>query len=274
MPPVPGQCFLLCEVGGAQRGWLPLALRTSRRGPAAQPGPPGARRVQALLPTHAWPGPSRFPSRGSTYHARAPLRKDSRLAVGDRASTQPRAERRSSPLPGEAETAPEVEGRAEGGAGSALMAALVLGASRRMRLPGGQLWPLLPRGFFGVGCPAEGTASVSLRQGCAQREEAWRVPGLACSCRGHRPLSTAVPPPPGASGPDPKGRRDPSRPSQPGVSARLEHVLSSSRLSHNPVTFPSHLVVISDITRPGLKRRAATPPTGSLGSQNLIPRIT
>lgn len=153
---------------------------------------------------------------------------------------------------------PEVEGRAKGGAVSELMAALFLRWGRIMRLPGGQLRPLLPR-CFGAWCPAKGTASVLLRRLCAQREETWWVSGLAGSCLGNRLLSTAVPPPPGTSGPDPKGRRDPSRPSKPGVSARLEHFLSSSRLSNNPLTFPSHLVVISEITRPSLKLSATQP---------------
>lgn len=208
-----------------------------------------------MLPTHAQPGPSRLQPRGTTYHGPAPLRKDPRLPVGYRATIEPRGERCSSWFPEEAETVPEVEGRAKGGAFSELMAALFLGAGRIMRLPSCQLWPLLPRGF-GVWGPAEGTASVLLRQLCAQREETWRVSGLAGSCLGNRLLSTAMPPPPGASGPDPKGRRDPSRPSQPGVSAHLEHFLSSSRLSNNPVAFPSHSIVISEITRPGLKLSA------------------
>nr|KAF6458689.1 synthesis of cytochrome C oxidase 1 [Rousettus aegyptiacus] len=95
------------------------------------------------------------------------------------------------------------------------MAALFLGWGRIMRLPGGQLRPLLPR-CFGAWCPAKGTASVLLRRLCAQREETWWVSGLAGSCLGNRLLSTAMPPPPGTSGPDPKGRRDPSRPSKPG----------------------------------------------------------
>nr|KAF6417066.1 synthesis of cytochrome C oxidase 1 [Molossus molossus] len=95
------------------------------------------------------------------------------------------------------------------------MAGAILGSGRIMRLPGGQLWLLLPRGF-GVWGPAEGTRRLLLRQLCAQRETGWRASGLAGRCLGCRHLSTAMPPPPGASGPEPKGRRDPTRPSKPG----------------------------------------------------------
>ncbi|KAM5214793.1 protein SCO1 homolog, mitochondrial [Hipposideros larvatus] len=96
------------------------------------------------------------------------------------------------------------------------MAGLLLGAGRIMRLPGGPLWRLLPCGVSVWG-QAEGTGAsrVLLRQLCARREK-WRASGFACSCLGSRPLSTARPPPPGASGPESKGRRDPTRPSQPG----------------------------------------------------------
>lgn len=168
---------------------------------------------------------------------------------------------------------PEVEGRAKGGADSELMAALFLVVGRMMRLPGGQLWPLLPRGF-GVWGSAEGTASVLLRQLCAQRGETWRVSGLTGSCLGNRPLSTAMPPPPGASEPNPKGRRDPSRPSQPGVSAHLDYFLSSSRLSNNPVAFPSYLVVISEITRPGLKSATQPAYLGHRISSFVLPEVS
>lgn len=96
------------------------------------------------------------------------------------------------------------------------MAGLLLRVGRIMRLPGGQLWPLLPRGL-GVWSQARGTgtARVLLRQLCARREK-WRASGFVCSCLGSRPLSTAMPPPPGTSGPESKGRGDPTRPSQPG----------------------------------------------------------
>ncbi|VFV19082.1 protein sco1 [Lynx pardinus] len=84
-----------------------------------------------------------------------------------------------------------------------------------MRLPGSRLWRLLPHGL-GVWAPAEGTAGAWMRQLCPLREEARRTSELARSCRGDRPLCTATPPPPGSSGPEPKGRRDPTRPSKPG----------------------------------------------------------
>ncbi|XP_034503241.1 protein SCO1 homolog, mitochondrial [Ailuropoda melanoleuca] len=84
-----------------------------------------------------------------------------------------------------------------------------------MRLPGGRLWQLVPHGLV-VCAPAERAAGVWLRQLGARREEAWRTSELACSGRGSRPLSTAMPPPQGSAGPEPKGRRDPTRPSKPG----------------------------------------------------------
>ncbi|XP_015394684.2 protein SCO1 homolog, mitochondrial isoform X1 [Panthera tigris] len=84
-----------------------------------------------------------------------------------------------------------------------------------MRLPGSRLWRVLPHGL-GVWAPADGTAGAWMRQLCALREEARRTSELARSCRGDRPLCTATPPPPGSSGPEPKGRRDPTRPSKPG----------------------------------------------------------
>lgn len=134
----------------------------------------------------------------------------------------------------------------------------MVGPGRVTRLRGGQLWYLLP-GRLRVRVPAEGTAGILLRQLCARREETWRALGLAGSCLGSRPLSSAPPPPPGSSGPEPKGRRDPTRPSQPGVSAPLEPYLGSSRLSDNPCGLPAHLVTTSKTTRPGLKLPSPRP---------------
>ncbi|XP_025136329.3 protein SCO1 homolog, mitochondrial isoform X2 [Bubalus bubalis] len=95
------------------------------------------------------------------------------------------------------------------------MAGLLLAPGRIMRLPGSQLWRLLPRGF-GVWGPGKETARVLLGRLCARPEEAWRASGLAACCLGSRPLSTAMPPPPGSSGPERKGSGDPMRPSKPG----------------------------------------------------------
>ncbi|KAM9596438.1 protein SCO1 homolog, mitochondrial isoform 1-T1 [Trichechus inunguis] len=83
---------------------------------------------------------------------------------------------------------------------------------RLMWLPGGPRWRLLPRGL-GLWGSAEGTLRTVLRPFCARREEAWRASGLAGCCLRSRPLSTAMPPPPP---PGSKGRRDSTRPSQPG----------------------------------------------------------
>ncbi|XP_059763572.1 protein SCO1 homolog, mitochondrial [Balaenoptera ricei] len=94
------------------------------------------------------------------------------------------------------------------------MAGLLRAPGRIMRLPGGKLWSLLPRGL-GVWGPGEGTAKVMLGRLRAPPEEAWRASGLAGSCLRCRLLSTATPPPPGSSGPEPKGGGDPKRPSQP-----------------------------------------------------------
>ncbi|XP_043330041.1 protein SCO1 homolog, mitochondrial [Cervus canadensis] len=95
------------------------------------------------------------------------------------------------------------------------MAGLSLAPGWIMRLPGRQLWPFLPHGF-GVWGPEKGTARVLLGRLCARPEGAWRASGLAACCLGSRPLSTAMPPPPGSSGPERKGSRDPMRPSKPG----------------------------------------------------------
>ncbi|XP_068386423.1 protein SCO1 homolog, mitochondrial [Eschrichtius robustus] len=94
------------------------------------------------------------------------------------------------------------------------MAGLLRAPGRIMRLPGGKLWSLLPRGL-GVWGPGEGTAKVMLGRLRAPPEEAWRASGLAGSCLRCRLLSTARPPSPGSSGPEPKGGGDPTRPSQP-----------------------------------------------------------
>uniref|UniRef100_A0A287CXV0 Synthesis of cytochrome C oxidase 1 n=1 Tax=Ictidomys tridecemlineatus TaxID=43179 RepID=A0A287CXV0_ICTTR len=77
------------------------------------------------------------------------------------------------------------------------MAALMLGFGRVIRYPGGQLWRLLPSGI----------------ERWVLAERTARLPG---SYLRSRPLSTAVPPPPGSSGPESKGSRDPTRPSKPG----------------------------------------------------------
>ncbi|KAI5226393.1 protein SCO1 homolog, mitochondrial [Manis pentadactyla] len=95
------------------------------------------------------------------------------------------------------------------------MAGLSVGPGRVTQLRGGQLWYLLP-GRLRVRGPAEGTAGILLRQLCARREETWWALGPAGSCLGSRPFSSAPPPTPGSSGPEPKGRRDPTRASQPG----------------------------------------------------------
>lgn len=84
-----------------------------------------------------------------------------------------------------------------------------------MLLPGGRLWRLLPYGLRVWGS-AEGAAGVWLRQLGARREEARRTSQLARCGWGSRSWSTGVPPPPGSSGPEPKGGRDPTRPSKPG----------------------------------------------------------
>ncbi|XP_057573203.1 protein SCO1 homolog, mitochondrial [Hippopotamus amphibius kiboko] len=95
------------------------------------------------------------------------------------------------------------------------MAGLWLARGRPRQLPDGGLWRLLPHGLRVWG-PGAGTARVWLGRPCAQPEEARRAPGLAGSCLGSRALSTARPPPPGSSGPEARGGRDPTRPSQPG----------------------------------------------------------
>ncbi|XP_037010969.2 protein SCO1 homolog, mitochondrial [Artibeus jamaicensis] len=95
------------------------------------------------------------------------------------------------------------------------MAGLLLVSGRILRIPGGQLWLLLPRSF-GIWVPADGTGGVLVRRVCARRENGWRALGLSGSIPGCRLLSTDVPPPPGTSGPEGKGRRDPTRPSKPG----------------------------------------------------------
>ncbi|KAK2505047.1 hypothetical protein MC885_020857 [Smutsia gigantea] len=95
------------------------------------------------------------------------------------------------------------------------MAGLSVGPGGVIRLRGGRLWYLLP-GRLRVRGPAEGTARILLRQLCARREETWRALGLAGSSLGSQPFSSAPPAPPGSSGPESKGRRDPTRPSQPG----------------------------------------------------------
>ncbi|XP_054427214.1 protein SCO1 homolog, mitochondrial [Pteronotus mesoamericanus] len=95
------------------------------------------------------------------------------------------------------------------------MAGLLPVLGRILRIPGGQLWLHLPRGF-GVWGQAAGTERVLVRQLCAQRENRWRASGLVGSFLGCRLLGTAMPPPPGTSGPEGKGRGDPTRPSQPG----------------------------------------------------------
>ncbi|KAF6096883.1 synthesis of cytochrome C oxidase 1 [Phyllostomus discolor] len=95
------------------------------------------------------------------------------------------------------------------------MAGFFLGSGRILRIPGGQLWLLLPRSFGGW-VPADGTGRVLVRQVCARRENGCRALGLSGSFLGCRLLSTAMPPPPGTSGREGKGPRDPTRPSQPG----------------------------------------------------------
>ncbi|XP_064438524.1 protein SCO1 homolog, mitochondrial isoform X1 [Mirounga angustirostris] len=94
------------------------------------------------------------------------------------------------------------------------MAGLWLLRRPGVRLPGGRLWRLPPHGLGRA--PAEGAARLGLRQLGARREEARQASEPARSGRGGRPLSTGMPPPPGSCGPEPKGRRDPTRPSKPG----------------------------------------------------------
>lgn len=110
------------------------------------------------------------------------------------------------------------------------MAALMLGFGLLTRPPGGQLWRLLPRGIERW-VLEERTARVLLRQCCSRQDAVRLASKLPGSCLGSRPLSTAVPPPPGSSRPDPKGHRDPTRPSKPGVSVHLEPSQRLSRLS-------------------------------------------
>ncbi|KAG3269990.1 protein SCO1 homolog, mitochondrial [Ictidomys tridecemlineatus] len=95
------------------------------------------------------------------------------------------------------------------------MAALMLGFGRVIRYPGGQLWRLLPSGIERW-VLAERTARVLLTQCCARHEALRLASKLPGSYLRSRPLSTAVPPPPGSSGPESKGSRDPTRPSKPG----------------------------------------------------------
>ncbi|XP_004483190.2 protein SCO1 homolog, mitochondrial [Dasypus novemcinctus] len=95
------------------------------------------------------------------------------------------------------------------------MAGLLLAGSRLLRPWGGLFWRFLPRGLR-LWDPAETTARAWPKQLCVRREEAWRASGLAGTCLASRSLSTAMRPPPASPGPGPKGRRDPTRPSQPG----------------------------------------------------------
>lgn len=118
-----------------------------------------------------------------------------------------------------------------------LMAGLLLAPGWIMRLPGRQVWRLLPRGF-GVWGPRKETASVLLGRLCARPEEAWRASGLAACCLGSRPLSTAMPPPPGSSGPERKSSGDPMRPSKPGVSTYQS--LAFASLGCQSALRPSH----------------------------------
>uniref|UniRef100_A0A8D1V0G4 Protein SCO1 homolog, mitochondrial n=1 Tax=Sus scrofa TaxID=9823 RepID=A0A8D1V0G4_PIG len=110
------------------------------------------------------------------------------------------------------------------------MAGLLLARGGVLRPPGCKLGCLFPHGL-GVYSPGEGTARVLLARLCARPVETWRPSGLASRCLGSRPLSTERPPPPGSSGPELKGSRDPTRPSKPGVSTHLEPSLCSSVLS-------------------------------------------
>uniref|UniRef100_A0A8D0W1Q4 Uncharacterized protein n=1 Tax=Sus scrofa TaxID=9823 RepID=A0A8D0W1Q4_PIG len=105
------------------------------------------------------------------------------------------------------------------------MAGLLLARGGVLRPPGCKLGCLFPHGL-GVYSPGEGTARVLLARLCARPVETWRPSGLASRCLGSRPLSTERPPPPGSSGPELKGSRDPTRPSKPGVSTHLEPSLS------------------------------------------------
>ncbi|XP_047615171.1 protein SCO1 homolog, mitochondrial [Phacochoerus africanus] len=95
------------------------------------------------------------------------------------------------------------------------MAVLLLARGGVLRPPGCKLGCLFPHGL-GVYSPGEGTARVLLARLCARPVETWRPSGLASRCLGSRPLSTERPPPPGSSGPELKGSRDPTRPSKPG----------------------------------------------------------
>ncbi|XP_015359981.1 protein SCO1 homolog, mitochondrial [Marmota marmota marmota] len=95
------------------------------------------------------------------------------------------------------------------------MAALILGFGRVIRSPGGQLWRLLPSGIERW-VLAERTARVLLTQCCARHEALRLASKFPGSCLRSRPLSTAVPPPPGSSGPESKGSRDRTRLSKPG----------------------------------------------------------
>ncbi|XP_064127851.1 protein SCO1 homolog, mitochondrial isoform X2 [Loxodonta africana] len=79
-----------------------------------------------------------------------------------------------------------------------------------MRPLGGPCWRFLPRGLGLWSSPA-GTLRVVLRPFCVRREGAWRASGLGGCYLGSRPLSTAMPPPPGS-----KDHRDTTRPSKPG----------------------------------------------------------
>lgn len=95
------------------------------------------------------------------------------------------------------------------------MAGLLLARGGVLRPPGCKLGCLFPHGL-GVYSPGEGTARVLLARLCARPVETWRPSGLASRWLGSRPLSTERPPPPGSSGPELKGSRDPTRPSKPG----------------------------------------------------------
>lgn len=96
------------------------------------------------------------------------------------------------------------------------MAGVLLGPSPRMLPPCAPLWKLWPGGL--------GASGVLIRQSLARRREAPRASWLVGRWPGSRPFSADSSPPPGSSG-EPKGRRDPTRPLKPGVSADSEPLL-------------------------------------------------
>uniref|UniRef100_A0A8C0T593 Synthesis of cytochrome C oxidase 1 n=1 Tax=Canis lupus familiaris TaxID=9615 RepID=A0A8C0T593_CANLF len=203
------------------RGWgcCPGGPRPRPR-PAPEPEPAAAARARPRPRPPAPPSP-RPAAAGPASAARNHLPRAGSAAAGSLATgwaTSPPASRAERAAP--CDFRRKWPRRRKSGGGpeeartAAVMAGLWLLPGPGVRLPGARLWRLLPRGL-GVWAPAHGSAGtdggVWRRQVCA-----WRASELAGRGRGGRRVSTAMPPPPGSSGSEPKGRRDPTRPSKPG----------------------------------------------------------